>query len=119
MKIYLSGPMTGLPEYNYRAFHAAARKLRSLGHTVINPAELHPHGRMRRLLYRVLHALRLVRGQPSAPTWADYMRADIRALLDCEAIATLPGWEQSLGAELEVSIADELGMKRIEVGVRQ
>lgn len=119
MKIYLSGPMTGLPQYNYPAFHAAARQLRSLGHTVVNPAELHPHGRLRRLCYRVLRALRLVRGNPPTPTWAEYMRADIRALVGCDMIATLPGWEHSLGAELEVSIAEELGMKRMDVGVRQ
>ena len=115
MKIYLSGPMTGLPEYNYRAFHAAARKLRSLGHTVVNPAELHPHGWLRRLLHRVLRVLRLVRGKQLAPTWADYMRADIRALLDCEAIALLPGWEQSRGARIEVSLAAELGMRRCTI----
>lgn len=113
MKIYISGPMTGLPENNYPAFHEAARTLRAKGHTVVNPAEIHPHSRLRRLRHRVLRTLRLVRGQPPAPTWEEYMRADIRALVDCEAIALLPGWEQSLGAELEVSIADELGMKRL------
>ena len=115
MKIYLSGPMTGLPEYNYRAFHAAARQLRSLGHTVVNPAELHPHGWLRRLLHRVLRVLRLVRGNPPAPTWVDYMRADVRALLECDVIATLPGWEQSRGARIEVSIAAELGMRRCTI----
>ena len=116
MKIYLSGPMTGLPEYNYPAFHAAARALRAAGHKVVNPAELHPHTRLRRLCHRTLRALRLVRSQPPAPTWAEYMRTDLRAMLDCEMIALLPGWEQSRGARREVSIAEGLGMRRVEIG---
>ena len=119
MKIYISGPMTGLPENNYPAFHEAARTLRAKGHKVVNPAEIHPHGWLRRLLHRVLRVLRLVRGKQLAPTWADYMRADIRALLDCEAIALLPGWDQSRGARCEVSIAEDLGMRRVEIGGKQ
>lgn len=115
MKIYLSGPMTGLPENNYPAFHAAARTLRAAGHKVVNPAELHPHTRLRRLCHRTLRALRLVRSQPPAPTWAEYMRTDLRAMLDCEMIALLPGWEQSRGARREVSLADELGMPRMQI----
>jgi hypothetical protein len=42
-KIYLSGPMTGLPDLNFPAFHAEAARLRALGYDVINPAEL-PEG---------------------------------------------------------------------------
>ena len=37
--VYLSGPMTGLPDLNFPAFHAAADKLRSQGVQVVNPAE--------------------------------------------------------------------------------
>lgn len=44
------------------------------------------------------------------------MRADLRALLDCDVVALLPGWEQSRGARREVSIADDLGMRRVEIG---
>ena len=56
-----------------------------------------------------------MRSQPPAPTWAEYMRTDLRAMLDCEMIALLPGWEQSRGARREVSIADELGMPRMQI----
>ncbi|MCY1527250.1 hypothetical protein D9M68_623110 [compost metagenome] len=38
-RIYLAGPMTGLPEFNYPAFHAEAARLRALGYQVENPAE--------------------------------------------------------------------------------
>lgn len=38
------------------------------------------------------------------------MRRDTAALMDCDAVATLPGWEHSKGARLEVLIAERLGM---------
>ena len=54
-RVYIAGPMTGLPDFNYPAFNAAAAKLRALGLEVLNPAEnpppplwhldrLHAHG---------------------------------------------------------------------------
>lgn len=43
-RIYLSGPMTGLPELNFPAFAAMTANLRADGHTVTNPAELYPDG---------------------------------------------------------------------------
>lgn len=40
MRIYLSGPMRGIPDLNYPAFDAAAERISSLGHEVINPAQM-------------------------------------------------------------------------------
>lgn len=91
-RIYLAGPMTGYPELNFPAFHAEAARLRSLGYDVVNPAEINP--------------------DPAAD-WIDCMRADIRELVTCGTIATLPGWEQSKGATFEASIADRLAMNRV------
>lgn len=39
-RIYISGPMTGLPDFNFPAFHDAAARLRERGHEVANPAEI-------------------------------------------------------------------------------
>lgn len=39
------------------------------------------------------------------------MRADIKALCDCDHVVVLPGWEKSRGATLEVFIATQLGMR--------
>lgn len=89
MIIYIAGPMTGYPELNFPAFHAAARALRAEGHTVVNPAEINP--------------------DPETP-WADCMRKDIAVLLKCEAIYLLPKWHKSKGASLEHHVAESLGM---------
>lgn len=86
--IYISGGMTGYPDLNFPAFHAAAAELRALGHTVVNPAEI---------------------DEQPGKEWHEYMRKDIRAMMDCNAIHLLPGWKRSRGARLEHLIAMELG----------
>lgn len=91
MKIYLAGPMTGLPELNFPAFHALAAKLRARGIHVVNPAEINPDHSM---------------------PWAECMRRDIAQLCTCNAIALLPGWKTSKGATLENHIAERLEFKR-------
>lgn len=90
MKIYISGPMTGLPDLNFPAFHEAARQLRALGLEVINPAEINAE---------------------NPGSWHAAMRADIKALCDCDVIALMPGWESSNGAHLELQVAHRLGLK--------
>lgn len=90
MKLYLAGPMSNLPLYNFPAFHAAASKLRAAGHWVVNPAEID--------------------NGDTSQKWSYYMRKDISELMEQEAIAVLPGWENSRGAKLEVSIAEALEM---------
>ena len=89
--IYLSGPMTGLPDYNYPAFNAMAAQLRRHGFTVVNPAELNAD-------------------RPDGAVWSDYLRRDIAALMGCTHIVLLPGWKNSRGARIEVSLAGDLGM---------
>ena len=42
MRVYIAGPMSGIENSNFPAFHAAAAELRALGHEVVNPAELNP-----------------------------------------------------------------------------
>ena len=92
-RVYISGPMTGLPEFNYPEFHRVAAKLRALGYAVVNPAELAGTKKLE---------------------WHEYMRNDIRWLMDCDAIALLDGWPDSKGAQLELEIAQTLGMEVID-----
>lgn len=81
--------MTGLPEYNYPAFHLAAEGLRAAGYEVECPAE---------------------NEAPASGEWADWLRLGLVQVLRSDGIATLEGWEQSKGARLEVHVATELGM---------
>jgi len=89
-RIYIAGPMTGLPELNFPAFHAAAARLREAGWEAVNPAENFG-------------------GRTDMPR-ETYLRADIILLAQCGAIAMLPGWQESRGAKLEYLLARELGM---------
>lgn len=89
MKLYVAGPMTGLPEFNRPAFFAAAEYLTTAGHDPVNPAR-HP----------------VVDGW----TWADYMRLGLADVLTVEGVAVLPGWLGSRGAWLEVTVARGLGL---------
>jgi hypothetical protein len=89
MKIYISGPMTGIHEFNYPAFNEAARLLRERGYDVVNPAD---------------------NGVPRDAAWSDHMRADIIELMKCDAMAMLPGWERSVGAKIETDLGFVLGM---------
>ncbi len=92
-RIYLAGPMTGLPDFNYPAFHAEAARLRALGYHVENPAE-NPEP---------------TDGGP--PLWLAYMRMAITQLLTCDAIAMLDGWQESRGACVERTLAGGLGLE--------
>ena len=93
-RVYISGPMTGLPHLNFPTFNAAANSLRAKGLEVVNPAEINADGEL---------------------TWEQCMRADIKALCDCDTLAMLPGGEASKGAHLEVHLAHRLGMKIVAI----
>ena len=88
-RVYIAGPMTGLPDFNFPAFNAMAATMRAEGWHVENPAE---HGHV------------------DGAEWGDYLRYDIGRLATCEAVMLLPGWSKSRGACLEVSIARQLDM---------
>lgn len=44
-------------------------------------------------------------------SWECWMRYDLKALLECNAIVLLPGWDESPGAHMECNIARWLGMR--------
>ena len=47
--------------------------------------------------------------------WVDHMREDIRALMLCDEIHLLPGWQNSRGARIELDLAVALGLRVWEV----
>lgn len=90
MRLYVSGPITNMPELNKPVFASASARLRDAGHTVINPHEI---------------------GDPSELllTWESYLRADLAFMLTgADALALLSGWEHSRGATLERHVATAL-----------
>lgn len=86
MRLYIAGPMTGYPEYNYPAFERAEELLVAKGYEVLNPTT----------------------NNPEHPTWVNYMRASIAQVIAADGIATLDNWQMSAGAALEVQIAHAL-----------
>ena len=88
--IYLAGKMRGVPEFNRPKFKAVASALRGMGYTVLNPAEQFS-------------------GSVDLP-WETYMRRDIQLVLISEAVVMLDGWEDSPGANVELTVARAIGI---------
>ena len=94
-RIYIAGPMSGLPEFNYPAFNAVAAELRAQGHHVENPAE---------------------NPIPPCGSWLGYMRMALAQLATCDAVYILPGWRGSRGARIEHGLALDLGLEVHDIG---
>lgn len=88
-RVYISGPMTGLPSLNFPAFNAEALRLEGLGYEVINPVDL----------------------CQNSTSWEECMRLDPAALLTCDKIVLLDGFEKSKGAHLEMNVAHRVGIE--------
>ena len=107
MKIYLAGPMRGYPEHNFPAFHYAAKKLRGQGFEVFSPAEKGEEIRLTNNpnIQNDLSFRRLVFGIDTAWICAH-----------ADAVALLPGWDKSDGAQCERQTAKAIGLTIIELG---
>ena len=92
-KIYISGKITGLDEHEaFKMFDEAENELIIQGYEVVNPMNIeHNHDK----------------------SWLNYMRTDIKALMECDCVYALNNWHYSRGAKIEVNLAKKLGMKVI------
>lgn len=89
-RIYISGPMRGLTEYEIeKTFGDAEAALNDDGYLAINPARI--------------SILPLDYNQ--------YMEIDLHLLTFCDGIKMLPGWEKSKGAKQELARAIALGLE--------
>src|ERR1035437_975975 len=101
MKLYLAGPMRGIPQFNFPAFHAAEAVLQAQGHEVFSPARADErrHG--------AEFSLQSPDGDITKAAEAGFsLRAALGEDLDwiwehAEGVAFLPGWEKSTGAKAE------------------
>lgn len=112
MKVYLSGPMRGYENFNFPAFDAAAAYLRGHGHEVFNPAEKDrehdPTGKSWKSKTGDITAAE----KTGLFDRRKAIRADLDYIIDhADAIALLPGWDESKGANAELWLARFLDLK--------
>lgn len=116
MKIYVAGPMRGIPEFNFPAFHAATAKLRADGHEVFSPAEKDNER----------HGVDISKGNATGDediaakdhgfNLREALGLDLAWICaEADAIALLPGWENSKGATAEHATAVALGLEVIKL----
>lgn len=86
-KIYISGPITGNPNYKEQ-FAAISRRLAKDGHIVVDPS---------------------VETEGLSPR--DYMRISLARLEAADEILLLPGWENNNGAKIEKLYAEYIGLR--------
>lgn len=98
MKYYLSGPMTGKEEHNFPMFKQVAENLRQKHLDILSPHELS------------MIPPSMAKGMTREEAWAWYLKRDMIAMFDCDAVILLPDWESSRGARLELYNADKLGL---------
>ena len=99
MKVYCAGPMRGHDKHNFPAFDALRDKLLELGHKVISPADMDRAG-----------------GFHASDHGYDFdiktaLARDISAMMGCDAIVLMDGWENSTGANAELAYAKAVGLK--------
>lgn len=95
MRIYVAGPMRGLPQHNFPAFYDAEEWLKRKGFEVLNPARADDET-----------------GVPIGSIGiAEAMVRDAEMVAEADAIYMLHGWEYSEGAMVEWTLARTLRRK--------
>ena len=102
-KIYIAGPMTGCPQYNFPAFLEAEEELKSRGWQVSSPARMD--------IDRGFNPIKNPKAVFTDDMLLPAIRMDIAAILDSDAIAMLDNWAESKGAKAEYYIARWAGKK--------
>jgi hypothetical protein len=105
-RLYLAGPMSGIPQFNYPEFHRVAAILREDGYEVMSPPEEdEPEVQEAAMASPDGYLL----GLPL--TWGHFLAKAVRALGDggFDAVVVLPGWEKSRGARLETFVGRMAG----------
>lgn len=89
MKVYISGPIKGIDDYE-KLFLRVEEHLTDQGLEVVNPVTIPHH---------------------HEDTYEAYMKEDIKALLECDSIFMIWGWQESSGAKFEHDVAKKCGIE--------
>lgn len=111
-RLYLSGPMRGIPHFNFEAFDSAAAWLRRQGYDVVSPAD---HDRDVDPGIEQTAAYETGEGSgnrdPKFQALIGWDLAQITEPGNVDGIALLPGWEQSSGVAMELQAARWTGKR--------
>ncbi len=108
---YVSGPMRGIPEFNFPAFDAARDALLAAGWNVISPADIDRACPVEALDPRGV--------EQSTEAIDAYVARDLEAIKllkpQTDAVVLLEGWKGSRGATAEASVAAWRGVQVIDL----
>ena len=114
MNVYLAGPMRGIENFNFPAFHAAAAKLRAEGHVVFNPAERDEERHGTNVSKSATGDLEDIK--KTGFSLREALGADSAWICaQADAIYLLPGWQNSKGATAERALGIALGLEIVEL----
>ena len=102
--MYVSGPMSGKPDFNAAAFEDARRIGQAAGHVMLIPADGESYTDMEAEMLEATPENR-----------AKWMRKDFKLILSADVVWVLDGWRKSEGARDEVRMAQVLGLPVISV----
>jgi hypothetical protein len=117
--LYIAGPMRGVAWFNYPMFDRVAKELRDAGNEVISPADedrkvgFDPFANPE---YRIADACTFP-SEASFESFDKTVRRCLEAVLRCDEIVLLPGWENSQGALAELAIAAWMGKRVRQVDI--
>jgi hypothetical protein len=114
--VYLAGPMRGIPDFNFPAFDRAAERLRAQGWEVFSPADHDREVNGHEIEANPTGDEEIAR-QKTGFNIREALKADTSWICrQADAIALLPGYENSLGAKAELALAMALGLTLIILG---
>jgi nucleoside 2-deoxyribosyltransferase len=87
--VYLSGPISSIGKKE------AAERFLAVEHT------------LKRISFYPVNPMAII---SNAASWLDFMKVDISAMLLCDCLLMLEGWEDSTGAVIEHNLAESLGI---------
>jgi hypothetical protein len=105
--VYIAGPMTGLPRFNYPAFAEAEELIAECGVSVFNPTKLvNTADEYDEIMASVDGTYNFSNGK----TWSDFIIPSVKVIIDrVGSLVFLKDWQTSRGARLEAVVAHLCG----------